>query len=287
MASGSAMLSAMRHLRIERGARILKHDLHLAGQQRARSRGGSASCRGPRKSRGRRSPARARDRVGGRRLAAAAFADQRDGAASGTSKEIEVDRLHDAPAARAARTGNEPSDSRTEKRLAARLTRPPRRDRHASMRRRCHRRTDGASGGAVAQTSLGERAARAEAAAVRPGVGDGHHALDGAQQRLALALEPRDRREQQPRVGMARAARRAPPPAPLSTIRPPYITQTSSAISATTPMSWVISRIVGAGVARSVSHQFEDLRLDRDVERRRRLVGDQQRRAGRSAPRRS
>ena len=63
---------------------------------------------------------------------------------------------------------------------------------------------------------------------------------------------------------------------PSSAARPPYMTRTRSAIWETTPMSWVMSTIAEP---RSVElpHQVEDLRLDRDVERGRRLVGDQQR----------
>ena len=61
-----------------------------------------------------------------------------------------------------------------------------------------------------------------------------------------------------------------------STIWPAYITATRSHISATTPRSWVISTIAMPSVGLQLAHQVEDLRLDGDVERRRRLVGDQQ-----------
>ena len=69
---------------------------------------------------------------------------------------------------------------------------------------------------------------------------------------------------------------RARPTGASSTLRPAYITMTRSAISATTPRSWVI-RMTAAPTRRlrsSISSQ--DLRLDGDVERRGRLVGDQQ-----------
>ena len=61
-----------------------------------------------------------------------------------------------------------------------------------------------------------------------------------------------------------------------STTRPAYMTTTRSQISATTPRSWVISRIAVPSSLAGSSQQLEHLRLDRDVERRRRLVGDQQ-----------
>ncbi len=61
-----------------------------------------------------------------------------------------------------------------------------------------------------------------------------------------------------------------------STISPAYMTATRSHISATTP------EVVGdeddrrPGLVAQVAHQVEDLGLDRDVERGRRLVGDEQ-----------
>ena len=62
---------------------------------------------------------------------------------------------------------------------------------------------------------------------------------------------------------------------------------TRSDRSATTPMSWVISRIAGVDAVAQVAHQLEDLGLHRDVERRRRLVGDEQLRVAAPAPGRS
>ena len=50
---------------------------------------------------------------------------------------------------------------------------------------------------------------------------------------------------------------------------------TRRAVSATTPRSWVIRMTAGAELALQFDDQFEDLRLDGDVERRGRLVGDQ------------
>ena len=69
--------------------------------------------------------------------------------------------------------------------------------------------------------------------------------------------------------------------APPRRRRPAYMTTTRSAISETTPMSCVMIRIDEPWSRLQPLHQLEDLRLDRHVERRRRLVGDQQRRVAR------
>ena len=95
--------------------------------------------------------------------------------------------------------------------------------------------------------------------------------------------------EQQPGIGMARAREDIARPAPVSTICPAYITATRSAMRAITPM------IVGdqqdrrcpARVAAARFISAQDLRLDRDVQRGGRLVGDEQARAGRRWPWRS
>ena len=60
-----------------------------------------------------------------------------------------------------------------------------------------------------------------------------------------------------------------------STLRPAYITTTRCAVSATTPRSCVISMIAVPSLLLELQHQVEDLRLDGDVERGGRLVGDQ------------
>ena len=64
-------------------------------------------------------------------------------------------------------------------------------------------------------------------------------------------------------------------------MRPAYITATRSAISATTPRSCVMRSSARPSFRCSVAQQVENLRLDRDVERRRRLVGDDERRLAR------
>ena len=76
-----------------------------------------------------------------------------------------------------------------------------------------------------------------------------------------------------PRIGMLRRVKDVVH-GPFSTARPRYMTTTSSAISAITPMSWVI-RIAPARAPAAAAQQVEDLRLGGDVERGGRLVGDQ------------
>jgi hypothetical protein len=63
---------------------------------------------------------------------------------------------------------------------------------------------------------------------------------------------------------------------PVSKILPAYITITRSVMPATTPRSWVMSMIGHAVSLLELGEQIEDLRLNRHVERRRRLVGDEE-----------
>ena len=63
-------------------------------------------------------------------------------------------------------------------------------------------------------------------------------------------------------------------------MRPAYITATRSAVSAITPMSWVMSITAAPWLRRQLLQNRDDLRLHRDVERGRRLVGDDQGRLG-------
>ena len=87
--------------------------------------------------------------------------------------------------------------------------------------------------------------------------------------------------QQLPGCTGAAGRRRRPRPVPRSTISPLRITTMSSARSATTPMSCVMSRIAESRRCAEVAHEVEDLGLHRDVERRGRLVGDQQPRVAR------
>ena len=68
---------------------------------------------------------------------------------------------------------------------------------------------------------------------------------------------------------------------------PAYITSTRSATPATTPRSWVISMIDELRAVLDALEHLEHLGLDRHVERGRRLVGDEQRRARWRSPSRS
>ena len=129
--------------------------------------------------------------------------------------------------------------------------------------------------GAKAQPAIGSRSE-----GTMPGI---------SARRLARApgAAARDRGHQPARVGMRRPVEQLERSAASSTLRPAYMTTTRWQVSATTPRSWVM-RITAAPVRSfSSQHQLEDLRLDRDVERRRRLVGDQQRAGCRRAPWRS
>ena len=73
----------------------------------------------------------------------------------------------------------------------------------------------------------------------------------------------------------AAAARTGPRPAPPPPCGPAYITMTRCAVSATTPRSWVIRITAVPSLLLQVEDEVEDLRLDGDVERGGRLVGDQ------------
>ena len=65
----------------------------------------------------------------------------------------------------------------------------------------------------------------------------------GASSLLARPVERGDRVQQAPRVGVFGVRRTARSAGARSTIRPAYMTATSSAISATTPRSWVMITI--------------------------------------------
>ena len=75
-----------------------------------------------------------------------------------------------------------------------------------------------------------------------------------------------------------RASRRIWRTGPASTSRPLYMTATRSAISAMTPKSCVMSSSARLYRASQLAQQVEHLRLDGDVERGRRLVGNDERR---------
>ena len=131
-------------------------------------------------------------------------------------------------------------------------------------------------GGTVGADRLGARAARMEAAAGGI-VGDARHDAFGCPSGCpAPCRAARDAADQRLRIGMARVPRRSRRPVPCSATRPAYITTTRSQACATTPMSWVISISASPRCRDQIDQEPDDLRLDRHVERRGRLVGDQQ-----------
>ena len=223
------------------------------------------------------------DAPAGRRLAAPGFADQPEGLALVDAEGHVVDGAHDRALAKerslSRKLLGEVATSRSGITLtASRMpVRPPGRGGSTSQRVRCPRPgTPCRPACALAHGSKrsGHRGANAQPGGSWPS--GGTVALDGAQARARRAA--RDRRHQPPGVGMLRIARTGLRTGACSTIRPAYITATRSAISATTPRSWVMSRSARPSSRWSVAQQVEDLGLDRDVERGGRLVGDDQRR---------
>ena len=127
-----------------------------------------------------------------------------------------------------------------------------------------------------AQRGAKAQAGRRECSGVDTGAGD---RTAPCAARRAPRMRPRGQAGQQAlRVGMARAreqrrvAARSRPPAPHTSPRHGRRSR------ATTPRLWVMNRMPMPVSARSLREQRQDLRLDRDVERGGRLVGDQQRR---------
>ena len=107
----------------------------------------------------------------------------------------------------------------------------------------------------------------------------------GRARHVALQQRPRsarggtrhgNRRQQRLGVGMERRRRRALRPAPARRSSPRYITATRSLMCRITARSWAMMMRVRPKRAFRSSEQIDDLRLDRDVERRDRLVADDQ-----------
>ena len=270
---------ADRHLRIERRVRVLEDDLHVAlrvAQRRAvepvEVRAEKIDLAG----------GRAHDaerRVAGGRLAAAAFADQREGLAGLDREAHAVDRLHGAgrpPEHAAADREVHLQVGDLEQRLAHRASSSARRS-TCQQAARCALRRPAASARRLdAADVVGERAARVEAAA-----GCGQERRSGTAPSIVLSCARRsrvDRRQafqQQPRVGMMLAAEQREHVALLDH---------ASRIHHVDPVGHVgdHAHVVGdqqqpgAGLAPQPLDQREDLRLDGDVERGGRLVGDQQ-----------
>ena len=184
------------------------------------------------------------------------------------------------------------------------LARPVARRRGCGHRRRERRRwrsgaaasiscaADGRRPGAPASPSTGAQlgldssadVARASGSAARTGSPGGRLdqrrrvALDRRQRLRRPPVEPRDRAAAGPACTASAGGRRRRRRCPVSTSLPAYMTATRSAKPATTPRSWVISTIAAPVISLGRLQHLEDLRLDGDVERGGRLVGDDQRR---------
>ena len=146
----------------------------------------------------------------------------------------------------------------------------------------------GSGGGFGGAAGVDAGAARGEAAAGRAGSAAlGDHAGDRRAARRSGSARMRGMRRAGPACRGGAARRRAARPAPVSTMRPAYITTTRSRDLGHH------AEVVGdeqhrdAELLPQAGQQLEDLRLDGDVERGGRLVRDQQARGGRPAPWRS
>ena len=133
----------------------------------------------------------------------------------------------------------------------------------------------GRARGPSARKSARVGAARVEAAAAGRPPDVRRRAFDRLR-RDAAEIGAGDGVHQAEGVGVLRAGRRACSTGACSTMRPAYMTATRSHISATTPRSWVMSRTLMPDSCCRVAQQGQNLRLDGDVERGCRLVGDQE-----------
>ena len=132
------------------------------------------------------------------------------------------------------------------------------------------------SGGTSVQLLERVRAAGPEVAALRGAQQRRGQAARSAAGARAAAGRAGSASRAGPRCRGAGGRRRSRRAVPCSTIRPAYMTATRSAISATTPRSWVIMITAIPSSCLEALEQLQDLRLGGDVERGRRLVGDQQ-----------
>ena len=267
MRSGSAMIDADAHARVQRGVRVLEDHLHLAPQR-------------PQLAPRQRGDVRALELASARRWARCRRSRR------GPSVDLPQPDSPTSPSVSPARTSRlTPSTARTLRRPRAAATPLPRtrevlgdarRPRAATaqrsrsrrrLRRRIARRAARASSiGQVAGVEVPGAALSARAAArsctARSGAGSAAaNTQPGGGVRAATAAcpaiagePPRPRPVE--RAGSSRAAPtctgaagrgRSSRVGPCSTIRPPYITSTRSAISATTPRSWVISTTAEPG----------------------------------------
>ena len=94
-------------------------------------------------------------------------------------------------------------------------------------------------------------------------------------------VDARDRAQEPLGVGVQRLLEELRRPAPPRRPWRAYITTTRCAVSAMTPMSWVMSMIAMLELGLQLVEQLQDLGLDGHVERGGRLVGDQELRIAR------
>ena len=125
------------------------------------------------------------------------------------------------------------------------------------------------------------RAARRERAGGRRLQHVARCALDRPQLAPCAARRGAGRSASRPSVYGCRGCAKICSAEPVSMNMPPYITCTRSHMPATTPRSCVIRISAVSRLGDERAQQVEDLRLDRHVERRRRLVGDQELRLAR------
>ena len=217
----SAASSSARQILARRSARWPARRLDQAQHQRGRA----STCRSPIRRPAPASRPRATLNVtpSTARTVAERPAEQRraaPGSASPRSVDLEQRLAHARHAALAAERRAPAARQVPARHLDERRRR--RRGSARSRERAARRRSGSPSGGAAACRAPARRSAA---------------------RRSRCVVEPRDRAEQADRVGMLRRREQVARPAPRSTIWPAYITTTSSAISATTPRSWVIRMI--------------------------------------------
>ena len=251
------------------GEGVLEDDLHSPPQLAQVAAAGRAST----------SRAAKRTRAGGRldqpqhaaaerALAAAALADQRQRLAG---RERQADTVHGADVAEVL---DEVFDLQQRSHVVPSPARPQRTQcPGSSSRSSCGRRHASAPVGSGGRSGNPAGARRV-----------GHGAVDGGQ--APPAVEARHGGQQRPRVRVQRPAEQRRHPGRLH-----HLTRVHHrhpvGISSTTPRSCVMSRIAMPPLRAQAQQQVEDLGLDGHVQRRRRLVGDQQRRLGSERHRRS
>ena len=165
------------------------------------------------------------------------------------------------------------------RRTYRRVSPPPGRSEGGGRPRSGRRRSPASGVRRWRRSSVRGRAAGVEAAAARRQHRRGRLALDrrSAGVDRLRRVGHRDRLEQHPGVRVGRVAYSASLGA-TSHILPRYITATRSLMFLTTARSWAMKTRVSPSPRLEVLEQVEDLRLDAHVERRDRLVADDQRR---------